>query len=179
MVDAAQLLLLRLPRVATLVDNISYAARICVSQEGCMLDPRKTAFTILMALLLLCSAVVAHSQSPTRSSTKHATEKPEISRRHAENGADTWVQEFNAVTRTSSRLLPPEASSCAGRYRARYDSILAELRHSITGGAHSYISTAADGALRRSRYDTGATTSLPRPRGGRQLPALGKGISGQ
>ena len=44
-----------------------------------MLDPRKTAFTVLMVLLQLPSAAVTQSQSPTRSSTKHATEEPDES----------------------------------------------------------------------------------------------------
>ena len=68
-----------------------------------MLDPRKTAFMVLMVLLLLPSAAVTQSQSPTRSSTKHATEKPEDFAAVMQKIRDTWVQEFKPGTPTKSR----------------------------------------------------------------------------
>src|ERR1700687_1518765 len=87
---------LRLPQVCDACVTISRVFRICASQGGFMLDPRKTAFTVLMVLLLLPSAAVTQSQSPTRSSTKHATEEPDDFAAVMQKMRDTWVQEFNA-----------------------------------------------------------------------------------
>src|ERR1700687_4503196 len=82
------------PSLRHLCDNISCVPHLRVT-GGLMLDPRKRAFTVLMVLLLLPSAAVTQSQSPTRSSTKHATEKPEDFAAVMQKMRDTWVQEFN------------------------------------------------------------------------------------
>jgi ketosteroid isomerase-like protein len=124
-----------------------------------MLDPRKTASTILMALLLLPSAAVTQSQSPTRSSTKRATEKPEDFAAVMQEMRDSWVQEFNAGHADKvAAFYAPEAVLMRWDGTVHgYDSILAELQGSITGGAHSYIvhslQTERSGDL---GYDAGA-----------------------
>ena len=124
-----------------------------------MLDPRKTAFTVLMALLLLPSAAVAQSQSPIKSSAKHATEKPEDFAAVMQKLRDTWVREFNAGHADKvAAFYAPEAVLMRWEGTVHgYDSILAEMQRSITGGAHSYIvhslHTERSGDL---GYDTGA-----------------------
>jgi ketosteroid isomerase-like protein len=105
-----------------------------------MLDPRKTAFMVLMVLLLLPSAAVTQSQSPTRSSTKHATEKPEDFAAVMQKIRDTWVEEFNAGHADKVAALYAQEAVLMRRNGSVHnrDSILAELQRSITAEAHNY-----------------------------------------
>jgi ketosteroid isomerase-like protein len=123
-----------------------------------MLDPRKRAFTVLMVLLLLPSAAVTQSQSPTRSSTKHATEKPEDFAAVMQKIRDTWVQEFNAGHADKVAALYAQEAVLMRRNGSVHnrDSILAELQRSITAEAHNY--TVHSLHIERSGdlgYDTG------------------------
>ena len=105
-----------------------------------MLDPRKTAFQVLMVLLLLPSAAVTQSQSPTRSSTKHATEEPDDFAAVMQKMRDTWVQEFNAGHADKVAALYAQEGVLMRRNGSVHnrDSILAELQRSITAEAHNY-----------------------------------------
>ena len=105
-----------------------------------MLDPRKRAFTVLMVLLLLPSAAVTQSQSPTRSSTKHTTEKPEDFAAVMQKMRDTWVQEFNAGHADKVAALYAQEAVLMRRNGSVHnrDSILAELQRSITAEARNY-----------------------------------------
>jgi ketosteroid isomerase-like protein len=124
-----------------------------------MLDPRKTRFTVLMVLLLIPSAAAAQAQSPTRSSTKHATERPEDFAAVMQKIRDTWTQEFNAgrADRLAAFYAPEAVLMRWDGTVHGYDSILAEMQRSITRGAHNYIvhslQTERSGDL---GYDTGA-----------------------
>src|ERR1700732_1899197 len=106
-----------------------------------MLDPRKTAFTVLMVLLLLPSAAVTQSQSTTRSSTKHATEESDDFAAVMQKMRDTWVQEFNAGHAEKVAALYAEEAVLMRRNGSVHnrDSILAELQRSITAEAHNYV----------------------------------------
>ncbi len=105
-----------------------------------MLDPRKRAFTVLMVLLLLPSAAVTQSQSLTRSSMKHATEKPEDFAAVMQKMRDTWVQEFNAGHAEKVAALYAQEAVLMRRNGSVHnrDSILAELQRSITAEARNY-----------------------------------------
>ena len=171
----------RLPQVCVTISRM--LLRICSSQEGFMLDPHKAAFTVLMAFLLLPSGAVAQSQSPTRSSTKHASEKPEDFAAIMQKLRDTWVQEFNAghADKVAAFYAPEAALMRWDGSVHGYDSILAEMQRSISGGSHSYIvhslHTERSGDL---GYDTGAYNVTLRGRvvEGNYLLVL-KRISGQ
>jgi ketosteroid isomerase-like protein len=105
-----------------------------------MLDPRKTAFKVLMVLLLLHSAAVTQSQSPARSSTKHATEAPDDFAAVMQKMRDTWVQEFNAGHADKVAALYAQEAVLMRRNGSVHnrDSILAELQRSINAEAHNY-----------------------------------------
>ena len=101
---------------------------------------------ILLVTIVLCGVVGAQSKSDT-----FATQMQKI--------RETWVQEFNAGHANKvAAFYAPEAVLMRWDGTVHgYDSILAEMQRSITGGAHNYVvhslRTDHSGNL---GYDTGA-----------------------
>jgi ketosteroid isomerase-like protein len=113
--------------------------------------------TAYSAVVILLGTAVALAQAPAKPATR-LTETEDFATA-IKQLRDTWVQEFNAGhAEKVAALYAPEAvlmrwdGSVHG-----YDSILAELQRSITGGAHNYtvhsLHAEHSGAL---GYDTGA-----------------------
>jgi len=122
-----------------------------------MLNPRR-AYPMLIALFML-AAGMAFAQSVAKVPPKDTTHDNKAFDAEMQKLRDTWVQEFNAghadkvaAFYASEAVLMRWDGSVHG-----YDSILAELQKSITGGAHDYVvhglHTERSGVL---GYDTGA-----------------------
>ena len=123
-----------------------------------MFNPRK-ACSVLIALVALAGSGVAQSKPIAESQPKHASRTKEDFSATMQKLRDTWVEEFNAGHADKvAALYAPEAvlmrwdGSVHG-----YDSILAELLRSVSGGAHDYVVH----SLHAERsgdlgYDTGA-----------------------
>ncbi len=121
-----------------------------------MLNPRK-AYPLLAFIMLGVSIVTA--QSAAKVPAKEASHDNKAFDAEIQKLRDTWVQEFNAghadkvaALYASEAVLMRWDGSVHG-----YDSILAELQKSITGGAHDYVvhslHTERSGDI---GYDTGA-----------------------
>jgi hypothetical protein len=122
-----------------------------------MFNP-KTTCSVLMALVMFTAAGMTQNKSSTKSPIKHAARDTDFAA-EMQKVRDAWVQEFNAGHADKvAALYAPEAvlmrwdGSVHG-----YDSILAELLRSVSGGAHDYVVH----SLHAERsgdlgYDTGA-----------------------
>ncbi len=122
-----------------------------------MLNPRK-AYPILVAFVMLAVSIVI-AQSVAKVPAKDASRDDKAFDAEMQKLRDSWVQEFNAghadkvaALYASEAVLMRWDGSVHG-----YDSILAELQKSITGGAHDYVvhslHTERSGDI---GYDTGA-----------------------
>ena len=122
-----------------------------------MLNPRK-AYPILVAFVMLAVSIVI-AQSVAKVPAKDASRDDKAFDAEMQKLRDSWVQEFNAghadkvaAFYASEAVLMRWDGSVHG-----YDSILAELQKSITGGAHDYVvhslHTERSGDI---GYDTGA-----------------------
>jgi len=122
-----------------------------------MLNPRK-AYPILVAFVMLAVSIVI-AQSVAKVPAKNASRDDKAFDAEMQKLRDSWVQEFNAghadkvaALYASEAVLMRWDGSVHG-----YDSILAELQKSITGGAHDYVvhslHTERSGDI---GYDTGA-----------------------
>ncbi len=122
-----------------------------------MLNPRR-ACPILIALFML-AAGMAFAQSVAKVPAKDASRDDKAFDAEMQKLRETWVQEFNAghADKVAAFYAPDAALMRWDGSVHGYDSILAELQKSITGGAHDYVvhslHTERSGVL---RYDTGA-----------------------
>lgn len=101
---------------------------------------------VLFVMMVLCGGVAAQSKSDNFAA-------------HMQKLRETWVQEFNAGhAENVAAFYAPDAVLMRWDGTVHgHDSILAEMRRSISGGAHSYVvhslRTGHSGDL---GYDTGA-----------------------
>src|SRR5712692_5088069 len=123
-----------------------------------MFNP-KTGCSVLMALVMFAGAGIAQNKSAAKPRTKHTSRTKEDFAATMQKLRGIWVEEFNAghadkvaALYASDAVLMRWDGSVHG-----YDSILAELQKSITGGAHDYVvhslHTERSGDI---GYDTGA-----------------------
>lgn len=115
--------------------------------------------SVLSVFLMLCGIGMAQSKPTSRSSSKRPAAETGDFLAQMQKLRETWVQEFNAGhAEKVADFYAPDAvlmrwdGSVHGK-----DSILAEMRRSITGGAHDYYVS----SLHAERsgdlgYDTGA-----------------------
>jgi ketosteroid isomerase-like protein len=146
------------PTSAGIADAVSGdSSRVVVKAKAIMLNTGQRIFSVLSLLLLLTCSTLSQTQSTPKPKKPPSTTEDFATT--IQKLRETWVQEFNAGhAEKVAAFYAPEAvlmrwdGSVHG-----YDSILAEMQRSITGGAHGYVVH----SLHAERsgdlgYDTGA-----------------------